>query len=479
REVQQLRAEKAYHLDAISKHRGSISLALRAPDDVLALIFEHSTAGGWTNAPLVTSHVCAKWRRASFVPRVWSHIDLTSESMDPVAKTRLWLSRAIESPLCITVDVRVLDPHILDAFGLILERVSQWRILTLNTRFVQQANDILSQCRHPIPYLHTLDITSYSIGIETEQGVDELTGLDDAFAHAPSLSHVRIVSNRFPASVPHTVVDLCLQLSDIVTSRPSFFVVLQMLGTLPCLQGLTLAIPTRFAQVIYDNADPASTTRTCLHYLERLIIEAPPDFNQILKQIEAPVLRYLHLSSSQPPSDDPHEGTGGALLRFLRSSNPPIRFLELRDVDICQDDLKQCFLSLRLLEELRLRETEISSNALRSLHGPTGACPRLKRLHLRWCKRLVGQALVDLVQSRVDQSGNRSGSCDPIEEITVAYRALVDESSVIELAPFTVSHSDVVRDLEDHCRTLHFISIGSTHFNTQCLARLSRLLLLQ
>jgi hypothetical protein len=111
--------------------------------------------------------------------------------------------------------------------------------------------------------------------------------------------------------------------------------------------------------------------------------------------------------------------------------------------------------SLCLLEELRLHETEISGNALRSLHGPTGACPRLKRLHLRWCKQLVGQALVDLVQSRVDQSGNRSGSCDPIEEITVTYRALVDESSVLELAPFTVSRRDVVRDLEDYCRTLH------------------------
>jgi hypothetical protein len=92
REVQQLRAKKAYHLGAIAKHRGSISLALRAPDDVLALIFEHSAAGGWTNTPLVTSHVCAKWRRASLVPRVWSHIHLTGESMDPVAKTRLWLS---------------------------------------------------------------------------------------------------------------------------------------------------------------------------------------------------------------------------------------------------------------------------------------------------------------------------------------------------------------------------------------------------
>jgi hypothetical protein len=124
RQVQQLRSKRAYHLDTIAKCRGSISLARRAPDDVLALIFEHAAAGGWVNAPLVTSQVCAKWRRASFVPRAWSHVHLTSESLDPVAKTRLWLSRALQSPLSVTVDVRVFDPHILDAFELIMEHAS-------------------------------------------------------------------------------------------------------------------------------------------------------------------------------------------------------------------------------------------------------------------------------------------------------------------------------------------------------------------
>jgi hypothetical protein len=77
RQLHQLRTKRAYHLDTIAKCRGSISLARRAPDDVLALIFEHAAAGGWVNAPLVTSQVCAKWRRASFVPRVWSHVQIS------------------------------------------------------------------------------------------------------------------------------------------------------------------------------------------------------------------------------------------------------------------------------------------------------------------------------------------------------------------------------------------------------------------
>lgn len=451
RQLHQLRTKKAHHLDTIAKCRGSISLARRAPDDVLALIFECAAAGGWVNAPLVTSQVCAKWRRASFAPRVWSHVHLSSKSLNPVAKTGLWLSRALQAPLSVTIDVRVLDPHILNAFELILEYASQWRTFTLNTRFVQQASDILSQCRRPIPFLKTLDITSFSIGVATEQGVDELTGVADAFADASSLSYARISSNRFPVSVPQSVVNLYFQLGDIASSRPSLSVALQMLESLPALRTLTLVIPRHFVQIINSGDNP--TPKTCLHHLERLIIDAPPDSNTILQSIQAPALLYLHLRSTEPPLNNSHEDAGEALLQFLKSSKPPMKLLELHDVDIRRGDFVQCFLSLPLLEELRLHETEISNDALLSLHGPMGACPRLKRLDLRWCEQLAGRALLDLVQSRADSSGNRRGSFDPIKEITIINCELVDEVSVLDLARATVC-SVVVKDLEDHCRTL-------------------------
>lgn len=451
RQVQQPRAQRARHVDAIAKCRASISMALRSPDDVLALIFEQCAASGWADAPLVVSHVCRKWRRASFSPRVWSYIHLTSDSLDAVARTRLWLSRALQSPLRVLVDVQVLDPHILDAFELVLDRASQWRSLTLSARFVQQASEILSQCRRPIPNLCTLDVTSFSIGVSTEQGVDELAGLDDAFYDAPSLSCVRIVCNRFPPSLPTTVVELSIELADIPSSRPSLSALLQMLGRLPALRSLTLIIPSYFAQIIQNNED--RTTETYLHQLECLIVDAPPDFNEVLRHIQAPALRSLHLRSTEPPLNHPHEGTGEALLQFLKSSNPQIKLLELHDVDIRRDDFVQCFSSLPLLEELRLHETEIPDDALLSLHGPNGSCPRLKRLDLRWCEQLAGRALVGLVRSRVGlDSGGLGTSFDPIEEITVINCARVDESSILDLAHATVC-SVVVRNLADHCRS--------------------------
>ncbi|KAI0301841.1 hypothetical protein B0F90DRAFT_254506 [Multifurca ochricompacta] len=450
RQVQQLRTKRAHHLDAIAKCRGSISLAWRAPDDVLALIFEHCAASGWANAPLIASHVCSKWRRASFSPRVWSHIYLTNDSLDPVAKTRLWLSRALQSPLRITVGVQVLDPYLLNAFDLILDHASQWRTLTLTTRFVQQAVDVLTPCRRTIPRLRSLDITSFSIGVATEQGVDELAELEDAFANAPSLTHVRIVCNRFPPSLPGAVVDLSLELTDIPSSRPSLSGALQMLATLPALKSLKLKIPTYFAQILDNTGNPALGIE--LHTLERLIIDAPPDFNEVLQYIRAPALRFLHLRSTEPPLNHPHGGTGEALLQFLKSSEPSIELLELHDVDIRRDDFVQCFSLLPLLEELRLHETEIPNDALFALHAPTGSCPRLKRVDLRWCEQLAGQALVDLVQSRSDFSIYQRTRFDPIEKITVINCALVDESSVLDLAHATVC-SVVVRNSEDHCHS--------------------------
>jgi hypothetical protein len=456
-QLQQLRTQRARHVDTVAKYRGSISLVLRAPDEVLALIFEHCAASGWVNAPLVLSHVCTKWRRASFAPRVWSHIHLTSDSLYPVAKTRLWLSRALQSPLHVVVDVRVLEPNLLNAFKSILDHASEWRSLTFSTRFVQQASDILSHCRRrPISKLRALDITSFSIGVATEQGrIDELAGLDDAFSDAPSLSYVRIVSNRFPPSLPNAVVRLSMELTGIVSSRQSLSAVLQILGRLPSLRSLALIIPLCFARIIQNDED--FKTETCLHRLERLVVDAPPDFNKILRHIQAPALRSLHLRSTKPPSNHPHEGTGKALLQFLKSSNPQIKLLELHDVDIRRDDLLQCFSSLPSLEELRLHKTEIPDDALSTLQGPNGSCPRLKRLDLRSCEQLAGRALVELVRSRIGSDGGRRTSIDPIERITLINCARIDESSILNLSQATVC-SVAVQNLVDHRRTPPLIS---------------------
>jgi len=122
--------------------------------------------------------------------------------------------------------------------------------------------------------------------------------------------------------------------------------------------------------------------------------------------------------------------------------------LELHYVDI-RRDFVQCLSSLPLLEELRLHETEIPDDALSTLQGTNGSCPRLKRLDVRSCEQLAGRALVELVRSRIGPDGT---SFDPIERITVINCARVDEFSILNLAQATAC-SVAVRNLADHRRS--------------------------
>lgn len=48
-----IRKEKQRHEDIISRCRGILTLARRAPDEILAYIFELCAADGWVKAPLV------------------------------------------------------------------------------------------------------------------------------------------------------------------------------------------------------------------------------------------------------------------------------------------------------------------------------------------------------------------------------------------------------------------------------------------
>jgi hypothetical protein len=448
-QLRKLEAERKRHLDAIAKCRGSLSLAPHLPENVLILIVEHSVTG-WDRAPLVVSHVCAKWRRASFFPRLWSHIQVHLDKPEnAAAKTHLWLSRALQSPLYVTFYAFNTPCGQPRAFELILDRASQWRTLTVTTSDVYQASLILSKCRCPLPNLHNLDVTC------ERPDKDELflIGLEEVFVDAPSLSDISISCNRFPPSLPRTVVDLFLELELTQSFCLSDAKMLTALPTLQNLERLTLVINPKYLQPIITPAGPAPDI--CLQHLECLIICTQPGYyNPILRYLRTPMLRCLHLQQEplSPYNKHPREDIGKILLQFLRSSMPPIRLLELIDIDIPSDDLAQCFLSLHLLEELRLNRSAISEDALFPLHGPKGTCPRLKRIFLRECENLAGQALIDLVRSRVDSSSNQWGpSFDRIEKTTVHCCALVNDSHILDLAHITVCH--VEWGLEDHFRT--------------------------
>ncbi|TFY72758.1 hypothetical protein EVG20_g253 [Dentipellis fragilis] len=448
RQANALRVQRRYYLDLISKCRGTITLARRAPDEILAHIFEYCAASGWAKAPLVASHVCSKWRRAALAPNVWSHVYLTSESLDPLQRTQLWLSRALKSDLHVTIDAQVVDAPFLQAMDLLLEHIPQWRSLTLEARFVQQTRYLLERCTGPANQLQVVTIRAFAAALDGEVGVEELTGLREAFEHSPHLQMLHIISNGFPPALPIQISDLSMELGSFPIGSISVENMLETIADLPSLERLTLVAPINFSVSLTLPNEQRPPTQ--LPSLRTLILDGYPDFNEILRFIEAPALRHLHLHSTEPPLNFPHETTGTSLRYLIESSRPPLKLLEFHDIDIPHSDFVHCFFNLPLLEELRLHETEIPNEVLSVLNGPDGACPRLKRLDLRWCEQLSGKTLVDLVESR-SVASDRNGHSDPIQDITVINCALVEEEDVLAMARKTTC-SVVVRNLQDHCR---------------------------
>ncbi|THH17957.1 hypothetical protein EW146_g2951 [Bondarzewia mesenterica] len=451
KEAHRLRITKSRYQDLVSKRKGIITLARLAPDEVLAQIFEHCVAEGWARAPLAVSQVCAKWRRAALTPRVWSHILLTSDSLDPVGRTRFWLSRAAQSPLYITIDVAAVDPHLLSAMDLLLDNLSRWRSLTLNARFVQQARDIVFRCTRSAPNLREISIFTVATAFLSDEEPEELLGLGQAFQNAPCLRGLNVTCNILPSSLPSQISDLDVTLVPFPFGPLTVTTLLGLLANLPRLRRLTLTVSIAFSGVITVPND--GTTETPLTHLESLTINSFPDFNEILRHLRTPILRRLYIRSSEPPLNYPHEETGTSLCHFIDNCSPPLELLELHDIDLPQDHFIRCFLGLPTLQELRLHETEISNQVLAMLNGPAGACPQLRSLDLRWCEQLSGKALVNMVSSRNAELDSVHGETHShrIDEITVVNCALVEERDVLDLARATVC-SVIARNPEDHCR---------------------------
>ncbi|VDB97526.1 unnamed protein product [Peniophora sp. CBMAI 1063] len=459
RQAALLRSKKQKYLDLIGKCRGRITLALRVPDELLALVFEHC-ASDWAKAPLTFSQVCRKWRQAATAPNVWSRVSLTSESKDSVSKTQLWLSRALDAPLHITVDIEGVDEQILSSWDHLLDRTAQWQTLDFQTRTIPQSNALLSAiCNRALPRLRFARVLCLEPPIAADgilpPEARELSMLEASLRDAPALRHLAVHTCHFPPAYPQQITRLVLNLSLLLApNTPS--AELEPLLTLAALQHLTnltiyAPVPGYFTRAIVDEEIPVIE----FSHLKTFTLDAFRTINSVLTYIRAPSLRTLRLRSIEDPLTHPHAPTAAALLSFLAASVPPLQRLELHDVDLPAADFIRVFRAMPLLETLRLHETEIPDETLASLNGPRGLCPYLKQLDLRWCEQLTGAALVDLVQSRLADT-ERDVECCAIELVRVINCAMVKEKDVLSLARMaacSVHLSNAEDESEEYCRS--------------------------
>ncbi|KAG8218746.1 hypothetical protein J3R82DRAFT_4417 [Butyriboletus roseoflavus] len=446
-QLEQVRLRKMEYQENIRQCRSLITLARRIPPEVLANVFALCAESGWTRAPLVASHVCSVWRKATEYPHVWSWIYIDCGFGNPLAKTKLWLSKAQQSPLYITLDVAPNALSVEEILVVLFERSTQWRSATIRTHDSVQLNRILSLMHHSFPQLRRLDCVTH-----WDTPMADLVDFS-AVHNAPLLHQLDIVQPNLPRwSIPFQLTNLHLFLATprifpnpVAASRWT-----NMLVNLLGLKHLTLELSVE-SEYQYE----LDTTQVVeLPQLESLAFIISRELFGVFDNMRAPALRNFLLRCSPG-----HEHvSSGPLVRRILESSPCIELLELHDVDLPREELVQCFTLLPRLEELRLHDSDISDDELQLLYGPAGLCPNLVRLDIRWCIHLTGSALVQLVRSRVridEEAGKSSGSvleqAKELEEVAAIHCLHVKERDVLELAKFTTCRL-MLRAVDDFCR---------------------------
>lgn len=444
-QLDKVRLRKIKYQENIRQYWSLITLARRLPPEVLADIFELCAESGWTRAPLVASHVCSAWRKAAEYPRVWSRIYIKYGLGDPLAKTRLWLSKAQRSPLHITLDVPQNVSSMEEILSLLFERSTQWKSVAIRAHNTVQLNHILSLMHYPFPQLRRLHCVTH-----WDTSAASLVDFSPVY-NAPSLHQLHIKQPNLPRwSIPFQLTNLHLTLSQPLIPHPipaSRWA--SMLTNLLGLKFLTLELSVD-SEYHYELD---STQVVELPRLESLGLVIFPELLGMFDNMRAPVLRKLFLRCF--PGHE-HVSSGPRVRRFLESS-PRIELLEIYDVDIPREELVQCFTLLPRLEELRLHDSDISDDELQLLSGPVGLCPNLLRLDVRWCVHLTGSALVRLVRSRIradlqtGESGHAPQQAKELEEVAVINCLHVKERDVLDLAEYTTCRL-MLRAEDDFCR---------------------------
>ncbi|KIP09874.1 hypothetical protein PHLGIDRAFT_296322 [Phlebiopsis gigantea 11061_1 CR5-6] len=479
-EIGRLRATQRTHHEVIRRCKGVITLARRIPQELLAKIFEHCVADGWTRAPIVVSHVCSAWRKAATTPRVWSHIYLDADSTNALERLRFWLQRASHAPLLVDIVGlgHTLPTQLVNSISLLSHHATQVESLRIALDGLVNVSFAISQFMHPMANLRELSVRTT---LHQEGDREDGFTLSEVFSQqlAPNLSEVRFSCNVLPHSLrlPPHITTLSITVQESPTNHPlSNLALVELLEGVPEIERLIIQLPLVYEAQLVNEDSERTVDLSCL---TSLAIYGPTDLNDLLMHIRARNLRELHLRSLEDVSYR-QEHIGPSLLRFLTKSQPSLEVLELHDVDLSPRAFALCFSALPNLRTLRLHESSISDATLKLLAGRDAMCPKLTRLDLRWCSHLTGGALVDLVRYRTavgdsnDMFVKGDVTVEPISEIGILNCCFVEEREVLQLAKMTTVRLLVRED--DFCRsrqccenTRYRLRLRLRHFSTLSL----------
>ncbi|TFK76002.1 hypothetical protein BDN72DRAFT_809879 [Pluteus cervinus] len=445
-DVRKLQLDKHRHQKQIDLCKGLITLATRIPFEVLASVFERCCREGYTRTPLAVSRVCSYWLKAASLPSVWSHLYIKTDTNNAIERTRLWLEKVRGGRLYITIDVGgdvAPLPRIMD---LLLAKSSQWRALAITASQLVHANHLLELCNVSTPELRTVRISASG---ESAPGDTSLAVIRRSIEEAPLLRSIQLSFDNTPAVglLPNWITSLSLTFPAVSTQPLPVSDIVSVLEGLPDLSSLYLAFPHRRSRPI--ELDNNTEHVAILERLETITLVGPHDFNSILTHLLTPRATELHLRFSLESYGYPHEPTGSWLLQYVEQSHPPLEVLDFRDLDILPEHFSTCLSALPRLKQLCIHESEVPDSVFKLLSASTGICPALTHLDLRWCGQVTGQALVELVESRL----GAPSSVSRIIQVTVIHCAFVQEDDIIELARRTMCRL-LMQDTGDYCRPI-------------------------
>ncbi|PPQ92399.1 hypothetical protein CVT25_008749 [Psilocybe cyanescens] len=444
--VRRLQFQKDLHHAEIRKCKGKITLASRLPPEILAYIFELCVLDGRTRTPLVVSHVCSAWRIASTIPTVWSHVYINLDSRHPCQRTQLWLRNSRHTLLTIEIEIGAETSQLKSTMEVLMAEIWRWKTLIIKSSLLDPVNQVLQVCDTPASQLRTIEISVDQEFLLEPDGADdnghELLGLRALSINAPLLRTLRIHRNLLPGrhTLPLSITELTLQLPNHhgPTIIHSMLSIIRLLEELSNLEVLVVEVPNGNNQTFSLNAQSGHTVE--LANLRSLTLMGDNNIFGLLPHLRTPFLTHLTLRSSLNYPQAQH--TSGWIYEFLQESCPPITLLELRDLAVDPILYSQMFDRLPLLEDLRLHDSDILDDMLLQLQGPHGLCPMLKRLDLRWCGRLSGRALVNLVRSRLSScvDGDESVllASKSIMEVALINCSFVKEEDIVDLAEMTI-----------------------------------------
>ncbi|KAF9482490.1 hypothetical protein BDN70DRAFT_853287 [Pholiota conissans] len=456
--IRQLEYLKQTHISEIRRCKGMITLAKRLPPEILASIFEECIQDGWTRTPLIVSHVCSTWRKAANIPAVWSHVYVNFDARDPYKRTRFWLDKSKDTPLVVDLEIGNEMSHLNKTLELLTSALPRWKALTVKSTALPPVNQILYACNKPAPQLRVIDITVAQEVIVNVDDPDapELVAFRSSLMVAPQLKSLRINRNVLPGRniLPSSITNLSLQLPSHQTpTTQSLSTVIRLLEELPSLELFSLEVPKVQGQHFEINIDPDRVVE--LSCLTSMTLMGKGNLFAILPHLVAPSLSRLFLRSSL--DDFPPSEVGIWIQHFFRRSSAPIRLFEIRDVGLDPIVYSSILRLLPSVEELRFHDCDVMDWTLQELNGPHGFCPSLMTLDLRWCGRLSGQAIADLVRSRLPAEINDPRTHPPvaasIAEVTLINCSFVKEENIIDLAKMTVCRL-IHRGQGDFCNTL-------------------------